>query len=1038
MAFSIRSFFGKDKPAEGPVGKTGMAGGPSHVNTVLPTNGSAHLPQQNPFAANMIFKTAQASEAPGQPVSSPFSPAPASSPGLTVGDILSQLPPDVARNTNLSPATPVNLPDEVIDRAVRSGQGSLALFEVYRVCPALFQTPISPQDPRLVSISPHKIAQLLPGLKPMNQSQPAGGGAPNPFGGPAFAPGGNGTSPPGAPAPGVMPSPFAAAAPAPTANPFSPSPIGPAGAQPNPFAPAAPQSGPAPSPFSAALPPPPADAGPGAPQPPAFNPFAPAASVTGTGAPAQPPTAGSPNPFAPPASAEPSPFLPAGPTPAPAALSGATPSPFAPGGGNSFAPPASPFNPPPSFPAPLQERNAEPQEGQVAPSSPNFFGANPFAASPQAPASEAPALQNPFAAAPSPLSSQPPAVVPPVSPSPFGASPPPASFEAPAAADEAAVPASSPFGFPAAPPSAPTTPNPFERIQALNKPPEASAPPSAPAAASPPPSPLGGHPFAQSFEKPMFPTASSGPIEPRPSGTLPPQKHPFEPPSGFEQPKSAFESPQAPSVFDAPATNRESEAPAFAPPASPLFNTAPSSAQPPMFEPLPPPASAPAKPAEKADGERMKMSLSSALKNCPEEDLGVRPDQIPSWVQVSLAVESIRSRLAVGKVVLPVSELIAGLEPEYRNLIQVRPDLQIELPTNELFHALPKIAAEPKAPAPVEGSMPAPAVAPVSFLPPPADPAVPAFAPNFPPPLDISKPVPEEDEAKYDPFAGLPSFPDWKPPTPPVENEAPPAFSPPPLPTAQSFPKAPEARSAFAPLDLPRPSDSPASASPALWQTGAPEAKDHPAVPESADAYLPQQPPAPPRLPEDSPLSLIDDYTPPSLFAEEEEPAAPSDAGLSAFLSKMPVTTPAPLGLTPATAHPAGSHRQLLLRVLFGVQEDLDADTVVRFTASQPGVFSVVCLRDGKVIASSGDGSMEAEQFNQHASQIHQHLTPLIELTGISGAETFSINSQHNVLTFSKQDGMTMAVLHAPEERSLKEKITLIARELAGLIRDEA
>ncbi|MDZ4287338.1 MAG: hypothetical protein U0984_05240 [Prosthecobacter sp.] len=98
-----------------------------------------------------------------QAQSSPFAVPATSNTGspLTVGDVLPQLPPDVARFGALSPDQPVAVSPQILDAALRSGQAALPIFEIYRVCPALFQTPISPQDPRMVPLPASKLPRLI-------------------------------------------------------------------------------------------------------------------------------------------------------------------------------------------------------------------------------------------------------------------------------------------------------------------------------------------------------------------------------------------------------------------------------------------------------------------------------------------------------------------------------------------------------------------------------------------------------------------------------------------------------------------------------------------------------------------------------------------------------------------------------------------------------------------------------------------------------------------------------------------------------------
>ncbi|OYW73130.1 MAG: hypothetical protein B7Z37_22730 [Verrucomicrobia bacterium 12-59-8] len=161
---------------------------------------------------------------------SPFSIAgatPTNAP-LTVGDVIYQLPPEVVRMGALPAEQPLSLPPALLENALRSGQAALPVFELYRVCPALFQVPISPQDPRLVALP----ATKLPGLIAQARE------------------GGSGTS---APAMAASHSPFSLAQPA-AAAPFSlaqptPTPHSPAGSPFQMIPPATEPATPPPQPF---------------------------------------------------------------------------------------------------------------------------------------------------------------------------------------------------------------------------------------------------------------------------------------------------------------------------------------------------------------------------------------------------------------------------------------------------------------------------------------------------------------------------------------------------------------------------------------------------------------------------------------------------------------------------------------------------------------------------------------------------------------------------------------------------------------------
>ena len=155
-------------------------------------------------------------------------------------------------------------------------------------------------------------------------------------------------------------------------------------------------------------------------------------------------------------------------------------------------------------------------------------------------------------------------------------------------------------------------------------------------------------------------------------------------------------------------------------------------------------------------------------------------------------------------------------------------------------------------------------------------------------------------------------------------------------------------------------------------------------------------------------------------------PAAPAPQFAPAGANKPPS----------ATARNGTRNGQILLRALLGTQEELDTATIIRLTASQPGVAAVFCLQDGRTVASSGNGSTEAENFLRQAQRIHEHVQPLVSLAGIDDTETFSMKSDHQRVTFSLQGNVTLGVLHDPrhEEPALREKVTLIGRELNSLL----
>src|SRR5258708_2094218 len=117
MAFSIRSFFGKEKSPDG----TGPSGGAFSLPTPqgpAPVHGLPPGPGSSPFAGSPLFRATSGPAQPagqGQPVASPFSPfsvAPGGGGGLTVEDILPLLPREVAKDPQLPPGQPLQISDE--------------------------------------------------------------------------------------------------------------------------------------------------------------------------------------------------------------------------------------------------------------------------------------------------------------------------------------------------------------------------------------------------------------------------------------------------------------------------------------------------------------------------------------------------------------------------------------------------------------------------------------------------------------------------------------------------------------------------------------------------------------------------------------------------------------------------------------------------------------------------------------------------------------------------------------------------------------
>jgi hypothetical protein len=454
--------------------------------------------------------------------------------------------------------------------------------------------------------------------------------------------------------------------------------------------------------------------------------------------------------------------------------------------------------------------------------------------------------------------------------------------------------------------------------------------------------------------------------------------------------------------LDRPAVSEFSPSqPAALPPVSPLAEAPPAA--------FPPSSSAADDRANAAaTGEEVKLGLASVLKGCAARDIGISPDHIPSWVQTTLPLSLIQPQLASGKVTIRLADILRGLEPEMRHLLApTRHDLEVVVPANDLFHALP--VAKATAPAP-EASKPLPAVA-EAGMPSPA-------APEATMPAGVPWPF-EKTTAHAE--QATPDFPTPAPAA--VVESAFSAFSLPAL-SAMPSPTSTTPEGPFqvfpppAPAEVPQPPPAPALEAP--FQAFAPPAASAPLFNTVADRPF-------------------ETFAPKA--AATPQPEAYASSADSSFLLAAP-TPPAPVSVVRPAALPrvtrdSDKRRQMLLRVLLGSQEEaFDANAVIRLTTGQPGVAAAVCFQDGKPVASSGNGSPEGENFLRQAQRMIEHVLPLVELTGIEDTETVSMKSDRHVITFSLQGRVTLAVLHDPQQQepTLREKVTLIARELTGLL----
>ena len=1068
MAFSIRNIFQKGGPQEVPPGGA-AAGGPGEFMGFGGAAAAVAQPGQGGrdagpgFGASIFKVREEEGDMQGQPVNSrpmgsPFSPfGAAESVTLTVGDLLPKLPPELVRGGSVSPDQPVAISPQALEAALADGSLAVPVFEVYRVCPALFQVPVSPQDPRVVQLPQSKLVALMSAKTGMMQmgagpSQPGPshfGSAPaaSPFA--MSAPSGEMTNPGGAQPMGVRPAagslPPRRPAGVPPALPVQPEFAAPSSLKlPGQEEMQMPGSAPA-SPFSFQS---------AAPQSPFAAQPVEQASPFGT----------APSPFGQPGQMSPNPHqglgsmtsllssqsspvtdpeLSGSALPSASPFSGSTPSPFAAQGPVAFAPQSAfgtAFGAPEAAPSPFAAQS--PGVGAMA--AHETSPGSPFAAPSQLPGS-------PFAQQPP----QPPAFaqqVPQASPftqasggSPFAAPEPSASPFAMRPAGSLEGPAS-PFSAPQEPIAQPS----FASPPMGNSPFSSAAPPSVASPFSPPagggepplPSlPLGGSPFAA--------PASASPFAAQPTSL----DSPFAPTANEVTP---FVAPGSGSPFLSGGASFE-PTPRQVTPEPPKLGAVPFGSTPGVIfvnpianKPAAPAATLPAMGGPSYRGEEsVDISLAAILKGQSPDDLGFDPNFIPAWINTKLPTAQLRSQLASGQVLLDLGQIIDGTENTFRMVIaHGKREFKVRVPANEIFHLLPPVISNPvdqpgPPPVAVPTAPPTPASAFLPVLPEAPTPAVapsPPVAPTTPPSGGIIQPI-----GFQLPFSS------------PMPTRGPePAASPTPEPEPQKAPVSPKVQ--------PIVSFDPFAANAGDWggksQTAnfeATRAGEEPTGLGSEQLFAqsaepPRQAAAPSPFPPAPPTAGLPAFAAPTPLPPRS-PTAPLQPEDHPFVvlenrKSQPLVTPVPESapVAPAAVHPvkgpsvsvgtlSGDPEQMLLRALLGSSDRLTPDNVVAQTARLPGVLAAVAVQGDSVMAYGG-ADKPSQDFQRHAAETARSMHSLASLIGFEGAETLSITSGDRLITFSFSSGLSFGVLHADREPAsgLRDKITLIGRELATLM----
>jgi hypothetical protein len=399
--------------------------------------------------------------------------------------------------------------------------------------------------------------------------------------------------------------------------------------------------------------------------------------------------------------------------------------------------------------------------------------------------------------------------------------------------------------------------------------------------------------------------------------------------------------------------------------------------------------------------EKVRLPLPVALQFCTEEDLGIEPSLLPDSVEVSLPQEVFHRQLASGdKPCVRLAEIRLGLIPEHKVLLAAaRPELKIRLPV-DLFESTPfppqenvvaaaTAAASP--PIPVQAKVPVQASAPPAA---PAAPPTPTPAPAHvatpaatPPAIPSSFLMDDGSDDSDDPFAEMPMIPDW--------NEA----------ESNALNNLADSPFDFPPL----PGLSEPTASPSKPQSN----------PEPS-ASFPLAPAAPPvAAPKFNSFKIQDTTTPPPPFSLNQ-PDPPAKQPRSRVTS----------------ARPGSKHRRLLLRVLLGTHEDLDAEGAIQKICKLPGVAAVACIRNNALFSSASDGSSEALAFIDQAIPLQQHLLPISQVSGLENTEIITLRSEQRLVSFALNSSLTLGILHtpSPHETELLERVTLLTTELAAML----
>lgn len=994
MSFSLRSMFNKNEPKGS--GAVSATFAPASLDLTLPIHpppDSVMSPSGTPSSPSPygapLFRTLGDDGSSGEPLGfvpgqSPFqSHAPSGVVALTVADVLPQIPPEMARATSIPQDQPVQISPQILNQALSSGQLAVPLFEIYRVCPGIFQTPVSPDDSRMVRLPAAKLPALISGAMPSET--------------------------PAAPAP-TPASPFESLFSAPPTH-----------------------STPVPSPFQSLL----------TPESPAASPstFVPEASPRPVGAtvlpprrdPSQAPASSlPPSPFLTTTAQAPaavSPFAQAAPAPAPimpSPLSGESPaSPFV--SLPTLNKPTSLFTEAVSSPFAATPEPATPPQNTTLPSF-NEGNSSPFAsATPTALPTE-----TPLAAQASPFGLSVPVEPEPSSPATllsheFTAAMPATSFTqasiqgkitGAAMASVAALlqgQSADALGFdPAMVPSWISTQLNGGVVAEIQEMPEPSLD-------------LGtiidgitdigfrnvlnsarrGHTvkvpleLLSSVQASAPAAAANASLPPTPSAAAPMRVTPTAPLEASAQPFPFTTSPAAAELANPfMASPQPQPATAVPEPAAPLFK----------IEPGNPFASVPEAPPPNTPEPTLPPQMEEPTQAfTPPPFTATTPIQPTISLQDLFGSSHTASQPAMAK------------------------ESEVETPPPSLT------------PTPTQSPTPTPTQPPASsgfaftskafdpFAPAEETPAAKGGFSSFD--LLGGHPTPQEPELKEHPAAVSAAVPEPSKPEAWVDAIAQTAPTPAePVLAHPFFESEPESQTepSIVP-EIPMTLEIPETMMPEPKASTWPDIDPIPAptAPAPAPALTPTRPIAAPLFVEKEktvPVSVapVLDFSPP-------EKIAPSPA--------MPTLAPSPRGIAPAkpslglSAMERSGEEQLLLRALLDTDEELSLERVIEMSSQLPGIAACALVRGNEVIAGSSTKGTDAKAFRSQAAEVAKSLRTLAPLIGISDAETFTLNTDSRLITLCFPGEVTLAILHDREPTlGLRDKLTLIARQLDSMV----